>query len=206
MEKNHKTVLAFDLGNVLFGFDYRKALKKIENRINVSIDHLFKELACNKFGLSFEKGLISSRQFYDYFKKSFKAEFDYQEFVLIWCDIFYPHENVIALTKKLKAAHECYVISNINELHFNFLQRGYPEVFDAFNGLILSYQVKAIKPEDEIYHCLRKMAGVAFRDIVYIDDRKDLIEAALLLNLKCIQYKNYEQLVAALEGYGIGCR
>ncbi len=198
-------VLAFDLGNVIFGFDYLMALGKIKDRINVSVDFLFEQLSENKFGLTFEKGLVSSQQFYDDFKNKFKARLTYDEFSLIWCDIFYPHEDVIRLIEKLNKTYCLYMISNINELHFDFLHQRYSRVFDLFSGLILSYKVKSIKPEEKIYYALRDMAGADFKNIVYIDDREDLIKSARLLGLQCVRFKNYKQLLDDLGCLGVDC-
>ena len=166
---------------------------------------MIEQLRENKFGLSFEKGLIGPHEFYEDFKSKFQAKLTYDEFASIWCDIFYLHTDVINLVEKLTRTYSLYLISNINELHFNFLDQRYREVFELFNGLILSYKVKSIKPEEEIYYALRTMADTNFNNIIYIDDRKDLIEAASLLDLQCIQFKDYDSLLNNLSSLGVEC-
>ena len=198
-------ILAFDLGNVLFGFDYNIALKKIENRINVSTDFLLDELKNNRFGLSFEKGTISPEEFHRNFSATFQSSLDFPEFSAVWCDIFYPKRDVIDLVGRLRNAYPCYLISNINELHFTFLYQRYPDVFAMFDDLILSYQIKAIKPEFTIYQELKKKSATEFGNIIYIDDRKDLVEAALVFGLQCIQFKDYQQLQQELSARGVVC-
>jgi len=196
-------ILAFDLGNVIFGFDYTIALEKIKGKMKASIADIIEEFYRNDFTLPFEKGVISANEFYSNFKKTFSATFDYEEFVDIWCKIFFPLPEVIDLVTRLKSKHSIYLISNINELHFNYLYKQYPQVFSLFDDLVLSFKVKSVKPERKIYEALKETAGAEFGDIIYIDDRADLIEAANRLDLQSIQFIDYDKLVKDLESLQI---
>ena len=195
-------VFAFDLGRVIFHFDYTIALKRIKEK-GASVEKILHQLYENDFGLDFEKGLVSNRQFYLNFKNEFNVELDYEEFKDIWSDIFSPNHDVIDLIKRLKKNYPIYLISNINDLHFEFLHERYPQVFSLFNGLILSFKVKSVKPEKRIFEELKRTAGEEFENIIYIDDRQDLIDAAKPLDLQCIQFINLEQLTKQLNSLGI---
>jgi len=199
----NKKVLAFDLGKVIFDFDYNIPLEKIKDKISVPIEEVNKELFDNDFGLSFEKGELSSREFYSLFKNAFKANLSYEYFADIWCNIFSVKGDVIELVKHLKDKYPLYLISNINELHFQYLFKEYKEVFSLFNQLILSFEVKSVKPEEKIYQILKDKAGVSFEDIIYIDDRKDLIVKAKDYSLQCLQFTSFDQLVKDLANLGI---
>jgi putative hydrolase of the HAD superfamily len=196
-------VLAFDLGRVLFDFDYNIALAKIKHKIGVPAEMVIKELLENGFVLNFEKGVVSPDEFYPFFKDTFKASLSYEYFVDAWCKIFSPKYEVINLARRLKDTYPLYLISNINVLHFDYLFKEYPEVFSIFNDLILSFKVKSVKPEREIYQALKDAAGVDFKNIIYIDDRKDLITKARDLNLQCIQFISYRRLLASLKELGV---
>lgn len=195
-------VLAFDLGKVIFDFDYSSALERIKNK-GASVEEILRELYENDFGLDFEKGLVSPEEFYLDFKSKFNAVLDYAEFKDIWSDIFIPNHDVINLVKELRKIHPTYLISNINALHFEFLNARYPEVFALFTRLILSYKVKSVKPEKQIYEELRKTAGTDYQNIIYIDDRDDLITKAKLLDLQCIRFENIKQLIEELSYLGV---
>ncbi|MCK5394149.1 MAG: hypothetical protein KAI91_07395, partial [Candidatus Omnitrophica bacterium] len=88
-----------------------------------------------------------------------------------------------------------YLISNTNELHFGYLYSEYRKVFFMFDELILSFKVKSVKPDIKIYSILKEMSGIEFKDIIYIDDRQDLIFAAKDIGLVSIQFKDYGQLI-----------
>ncbi|MDD5195376.1 MAG: HAD hydrolase-like protein [Candidatus Omnitrophica bacterium] len=195
--------LAFDLGKVLFDFDYAIALNRIKARIGVSVETIIEELFKNNFALDFEKGLLSPQDFYIKFKREFISSVSYDEFVDIWSDIFTPKKDVIELIENLRPAYPLYLISNINKLHFEYLNRKHMEVFALFDKLILSYKLKSVKPETKIYSELIKISGAEYRDITYIDDREDLIQEAAKLNLNCIRFDNFEQLKKDLDKSGI---
>ncbi len=72
-----------------------------------------------------------------------------------------------------------------------------------FDGLLLSFQVKSVKPETEIYKLLCKMSGCDFNEIIYIDDREDLIAKARLLGLNCIRFDGLDGLVLELRKYNV---
>lgn len=195
--------IAFDLGRVLFDFDYSIALDKIQDKINVSKEKIITDMFYANFATDFEKGLISSNDFYLKFRKAYGADITYKEFISIWCDIFSPKPEIIALARKLRADYPLYLISNINEAHFKYLERGYPKVFALFKSLILSYEIKSIKPEKKIYEALRVAARQHYKNIIYIDDREDLILEAKKLNLNCIQFKNLKNLANSLNYFNI---
>lgn len=194
---------AFDLGRVIFDFDYNIALEKMVGQITASKEKIIDELFYKDFGTDFEKGLISSREFYLKFKKEFGGAPIYEEFADIWCDIFSLNEKVKDLISKLSKTYSVYLISNINELHFEFLYTRHPDIFNLFNGLILSYQVQAVKPEKLIYETLKNLANTAYENIIYIDDRQDLIEEAKQLKLRCIQFTDFDRLVSNLRSLNI---
>ena len=194
---------AFDLGKVLFDFDYNIALKKIESKISVSSDEIIHQLFFNDFGKDFEKGLVGAREFYEKFKNAFKLTSTYEEFIDSWCDIFSLNKDVASLIERLSYVYPVYLISNINELHFEYLYKNYPDIFSFFSGLILSYKVKSIKPEKEIYQLLKDKSGHDYKDIIYVDDRLDLIREAKQLNLSCINFTNFGELLSALDSHNI---
>jgi len=195
--------LAFDLGNVLFSFDYTLALNKIKQRMKLSVSEVIYSLYDKNFTIPFEKGLVSGEEFYRSFMNEYGIEFSYQEFVDIWCKIFSPIPEVISLVKSLKGKYPLYLISNINQLHFEYLYQQHKAVFTLFDDLILSYKLKSVKPELKIYQALAETAGVAFPELIYIDDRQDLIVEARKLDLNCIQFNNYQQLISDLKLLGV---
>ncbi|MCK9572903.1 MAG: HAD hydrolase-like protein [Candidatus Omnitrophica bacterium] len=200
---NAMKCFAFDLGKVLFDFDYAIALKKIKSDIKIPTHRIIHELFYNNFAQDFEKGLMGAHEFYKKFCNAFNCSLSYWQFTDAWCNIFSLNREVAAFVKKISGFYPIYLISNINELHFDYLQNNYPEVFSVFNGLILSYKVKSIKPEKRIYEALKEKSGCNYENIFYIDDRKEFIEEARRFDIKCINFVGLTELKASLKAYGI---
>ncbi|MCM8830885.1 MAG: hydrogenase maturation protease [Candidatus Omnitrophica bacterium] len=188
---------------MLFDFDYNIALEKIKSKLATPITEIIEAFFKRDFTLDYEMGLLTDYDFYEKFKTNFAPTLTYQEFVDAWCDIFIPNNKIIDLVERLHYIHKVVLISNINRLHFEFLYKKYSKVFSFFSDLILSYKLKSIKPQKKIYEELQKSLNVPFNEIIYIDDRVDLISSAKQLGLICIQFKNYEQLLSTLCDYDV---
>lgn len=207
MERKNTKIkaLAFDLGRVLFDFDFNIALDKIKDRIGVSGDYILNDMFKEELVLNFEKGLINPKDFYSQFKSKTKCDIGYEEFVSVWSGIFTLKEDTFSLLRSLKPLYKLILISNINKLHYEFLKQKYPEVFDFFDTEILSFKVNAMKPSKSIYDKIITQGKVNKNEVVYIDDRKDLIAAAEELGFKGVQFVDSSQCKKDLMEYGVDC-
>jgi FMN phosphatase YigB (HAD superfamily) len=199
---NHIKAIAFDLGRVLFDFDYNIALDKIKDKINIAPDRIIHALFHENLTDDFEKGIITGRDFYLKFKEKTGLRLSYDEFVPIWCDIFSIKEESIELVKSLRSLYRVLLISNINQLHYDFLKERYWQVFSLFEDKILSFEVKELKPSKKIYEILLAKAKSTKDELIYIDDRPDLITEAKEQGLKCIEFKDVKQCKRELKGFG----
>jgi putative hydrolase of the HAD superfamily len=198
-----KKVLAFDLGNVLFNFDYTVALEKIQPYMKATVKDIMSALYDDDFALDFERGKVSPGEFYQCFCRKFSLDLGYDDFVNAWCKIFFPNPDMIRLVESLSRNNSLYLISNINELHYRYLNVLYGSFFLLFKSLILSFEIKAVKPEEKIYRALEEHSGTALSKIIYIDDRRDLIEEARKIGLKCLHFSDYLTLCNELKAQGI---
>lgn len=76
-----------------------------------------------------------------------------------------------------------------------------PNLIDTF---IVSSFVGFRKPDPTIFKIALDIAQVAPHEIVYIDDREMLAEAAGKMGLQCLWHRNYTGTKAALARYGLG--
>ena len=95
------------------------------------------------------------------------------------------------------------MISNINELHYRYIETHFPEHLGVFDRLILSYEVGCRKPHPAIYERALAAAGCRASDVIYIDDRKDLVEAAQDLGISSLLFTSVEDLRRRFEDLNI---
>jgi FMN phosphatase YigB (HAD superfamily) len=198
-----KKVFAFDLGRVIFDFDYTIALDKCIGRMSLTPEQVLHGLFYEEFGADYERGFLSNFEFYEKMRSWSGLEMGYDEYALAWSDIFSLNRGTEALIHLLKnEGYPVHMISNICDLHYTFLFDRYPDVFGLFDSLILSYQVGAIKPERKIFDELVGRAGVGPESIIYIDDRDDLIQAARPMGFTAIRFDSIDQCRADLRREG----
>lgn len=108
-------------------------------------------------------------------------------------------ENFI---KNLKEnGYKVYLLSNFGS-NFATLKetfRFYPYV----DGGVISYEVKQIKPEPEIYQSLIKKYDIHPEEAVFLDDREDNIEAAKQFGFHTIIVDKIENIFNELRELGV---
>jgi putative hydrolase of the HAD superfamily len=173
-------VIVFDIGNVIFKFDLMKFAKAYALRIpNNKITDFYRLISTYlDFAYLYEKGNISSFDFYDVLAKRTQYTGTYSEFVFQWNNVFKPIPETIGLISKLASAYKLAVLSNINKLHFDYLKEQYPTVFSLFSDFFLSYKMHLRKPENKIYQNLIHHYDIAPFKIFFVDDVKENVEAA----------------------------
>ncbi|MCA6085378.1 HAD family hydrolase [Candidatus Endomicrobiellum agilis] len=173
-------IAVFDLGNVIFKFDLSKFtkayLKKTRRRKVNDFDELIS--VYSDVAYSYEKGNMSSLDFYNAMAKRTEYSGAYNEFSAIWNDIFKPIPETIKIVTSLVQNYQIAVLSNTNELHFNYLKECYPDIFLLFNKFFLSYEMHLRKPEDEIFKRVVRYYGILPSEMFYVDDIKENVESA----------------------------
>ncbi len=66
--------------------------------------------------------------------------------------------------------------------------------------MVISYQVKLLKPEKEIYNLLIENYNLIPEQTIFIDDSLENVKAAEEVGIKGILYLNSEELYKQLDG------
>ena len=94
----------------------------------------------------------------------------------------------------------CYVLSNWSEETFVGMLDDYP-FLNKFDGLLLSGEVKLIKPEIAIYELAISKFNLTPEETVFVDDKKENIEAAKKLNFVTVHLTDPNKIKVKLEKY-----
>jgi len=93
------------------------------------------------------------------------------------------------------------LLSNTNEWDFKY-EIEKIKVFNLFDTVTVSYKIKAMKPDKEIYLDTLKKLGLKPEECIYIDDIKEYADAASAIGIRGIHYTNHESLIKSLTGLG----
>lgn len=107
----------------------------------------------------------------------------------------------IAFIKKCKReGHKVYGLSNWDAESFALLKERYIEVFNLFDGIVISAQENANKPHATIYQILLDRYQLQAENCWFIDDQRENIEAAKELGINAIQHTStFKRLLANIK-------
>jgi putative hydrolase of the HAD superfamily len=91
-----------------------------------------------------------------------------------------------------------YGLSNISVPIFAHLRERY-DLWHTFKGIVISGEVKMVKPEARIFEHISRMYGLAPCETVFIDDHLPNIESAGRLGFQTILFREPQQCAADLE-------
>jgi len=179
-------VVLFDLGNVFVDFDHTIAAKRILHFCDKTPQEIFELFFASRITSLFEEGKIAPYDFFLEVKEMLGLRLSYESFVPIWNEIFSlsgKNREVYSLANNLRAGYTVALISNINMLHYEYLQKKFP-VFNVFDRVFTSFELGAVKPDHAIYRKALSALGVLPGQVFYTDDRPELVESANLLGMR----------------------
>jgi len=204
MAQNKYDAIICDLGNVLIDFDHRIAVKRIlccTPKKEEDVYNLFFDSGLTE---AYEEGKIDTDEFYRRVKEFLELDMEDDEFFPVWNDIFFEtglNLKMHDFLRKIKSKYKLIMVSNLNVTHFEFLKERMNGIFSEFDRLVLSCEVGFRKPAPEIYKVALGFAKTKPSRTFYIDDRKDLVEAAAKLGIKGIVFDGngaFEKVVKEL--------
>jgi glucose-1-phosphatase len=197
MMKKYKVVV-FDLGNVLIPFDYSGAIAKL-NKIEAGLGDRFMDYYKSNYNFhrDFERGDISEDDFIAEMLKCVDHKIDRRTFCEYYSQIFTENKKITALLPKLKEKYKLVLMSNTNSVHREYGWKQY-EFLANFDKLILSHEVKAVKPEPEIYKAVEAHTKCLPEEHIFIDDIKEYVEGAIRMGWDGIQFISEEQVINEL--------
>ncbi len=191
----------FDLGRVLFDFDFAPALCKLLPPGIPDTQQRIDQLLERKD--EFETGKIAVDEYVAWALQVLGSKATPEEFSTAWRSIFTPNEPMWRCVRRLAAdGHRLIVFSNINGIHCPWIFEEHPELA-IFQGAVLSHETGFIKPQPEIYHYAIERYGLIPEETPYIDDLPANVAAGRALGFPSWQYdlKNhaaFEEWLAAL--------
>jgi putative hydrolase of the HAD superfamily len=198
-ESKFKLILC-DLGNVLVKFDHRIAVRKIVPYTAKSFDEVHQLFFDSKLTKDFEEGRIAPREFFRRLRGILGIKnISFDRFVPIWNEIFSDNKPMAALLCALKKRHKLHLISNINKLHYDYIAARFARSMRLFDKVYLSCEAGVRKPHVDIYRKAILGANAKPQEVIYIDDRADLIKEARKLGFKSVVFKNVGDLKKQLR-------
>jgi putative hydrolase of the HAD superfamily len=197
-----KTII-FDLGNVIVSFDHRKIVEKLQCVCEKESEEIFTEAISSTFVQHYNLGKVTSAEFFDSVNRALKLEMNFADFSQAW-NCTFNAETIIPeqFVKKLSKSYRLLVLSDTNELHFDFIRENF-SILDHFDDFVLSYRVGAVKPSAEIFRAVIEKAECLPGECIFIDDVEINVEGARRYGMNALQFISVEQLEAELRAWNL---
>lgn len=199
-------MLLFDVGNVLLYFDHHQACRQVAELVGMQEQQIWDLLFESGFELKYERGEISTEEFYEAFCESIDKRPAIEDLAFASSAIFRVNPAVHAIASQLRGmGYRLGLLSNTSEMHWNYFSDGrYSVIPRIFDVEVLSFRVGALKPEPEIYQAAAELAGVEPAGIFFVDDIAGHVAGARAAGIDAVQYTSTSALIGDLRNRGIG--
>ncbi|MBR5598040.1 MAG: HAD family phosphatase [Lachnospiraceae bacterium] len=170
--------IIFDMGRVLLKFDPYVSLKTYcENKEDREL--IYKELFESPEWIMGDEGKITNGQRYELVKERIPERLHRTLKLVVenWDMCMEPVEGALEFYAWAKrSGYHTFVLSNA----CNRFYRYFPKFYDlnSFEGVVVSSDIKMIKPNPEIYQYILKTYSLNSEECLFIDDVKANVEAA----------------------------
>lgn len=194
--------IVFDLGNVLLSFNPREYLK---NKISKDkIDEVYKAIFNSEEWVMLDRGTISEKDaIKNIIERNSVCRDDINLAFKDWYDILKPIEETVEVLITLKEnGYKIYYLSNFHELAFEEVTKK-NKFFEIFDGGVVSYAEKLIKPEEAIYKLILDRYKLNPSETIFVDDVEVNVEGASKVGIKTILFKDAKELRTCLNDLNI---
>jgi len=190
-----------DLGNVLVHVDTERTVKRLVE-LSGQPREIVRKVAYGPGYVAVNRGDISWQQFAEGLASQLGIRSSLEAVADAWRASLYPYHEVIDIIGALVPRYRLLLLSNTDEVHFEYSRRIVP-VLERFDGFIISCRVRSMKPEPRIYQEALLWADCAPGQCLFIDDLEANVRSAAELGIAAVQLTGPEQLRSELLARGL---
>ena len=190
----------FDVGRVLVDFSFKSFEEFLNDHgAEIKTPAEFMEKTSLK---KYETGKMSTEVFLENIEALLKKHPSREVLVQSWKNIFVPDVEMLELFDKLSSSHTVCLLSNTNELHWEFLEEEYQFISQA-HEIVTSYHAGYMKPEEGIFSFAEEIFKHTPGESVFIDDIEANVAAAKARGWNGIQHISAKDTKTSLSELGI---
>lgn len=184
--------VVFDLGGVVVDWNPARLLEEYPGDSEMPVA-LFQKGFFQEYWPEYDRGTVDQagivREMSRFAGRSYAECWDFVEFIK---HSLRDIPTTQCLIKELsEKGYRLFCLSNMSVEYYDYLKER--EVFNYFDGRIISALEHVIKPEKEIYELLMERYDVVPEESLFIDDLEKNINAAKLLGFNTVHFTDKEQ-------------
>jgi HAD superfamily hydrolase (TIGR01509 family) len=195
------SVLAFDLGGVLFSDGTKEFLGYLHRTFGVDVARAG-ELLNGALGSSYREGRLTRNEFWSAFRRALPLSAAEDELEARWVDGYHLNEGTRDVIQELAQRYDVYYLSDNVAERVEAAERRY-RFLRLFKGGVFSHDVGVRKPHRRIYELLLERVQVDPGQVLFVDDKDWALAPAVQLGMKTVLFRDSEQLRHELRRLGI---
>lgn len=204
--------IIFDYGNVIFEIDFKKAQNALQQLGIIDIEHFFAHKNHNNLFNDFETASITPDQFRTGIRDAAEnTALTDEQIDEAWNSLLIGvPPNIHHVLLKVKEKYRTFLLSNNNEIHYNYImdylkrEHDMENIDHLFERAYFSQQMNLRKPNVEIFEQVLKENNLNPEETLFIDDSPQHIEGGKKAGLNTLLMTDHpENLEAFLQKHNI---
>ena len=192
--------VVFDIGRVLVRLDFTRILAYFSRHglDTGSMDALLEQIEL----AAYERGEFDGGELLRRIARLGDGAMTVEELHREWLGMFVPDQEMLSLAHDIAGRRRVYLLSNIGDLHWDFLRREI-EVESIGHGALPSFRAGASKPDPAIYRHAEKLFGLDPARTVFVDDLVANVDTARQRGWHAIHHLDYPSTLQDLRRLGV---
>jgi glucose-1-phosphatase len=183
--------IIFDYGNVIFDIDHQLTIQAFQKLGLPQDNSFFGHLQQNPLFDQFEMGKISPEEFRDAVRKLTSINFSDETIDEAWNTLLLGiRPGYLEYLQELKTQYRTFLLSNNNEIHYNWINRyltkefKVPNMSSFFEKDYYSHLMGMRKPNKDIFEFVINAHNLDVSQTLFIDDSPQHLRTAAELGLR----------------------
>lgn len=196
------TTVIFDIGNVLTDFCWERHFMKLGFSPEI-YEKVADATVRSKAWGEFDRGIAEEDVLGMFIENDPSVEAEIRRMFSNIADTIHMYDTTIPWIMDLKSkGYKVLVLSNLSNKTLSECEKDM-KFLNYIDGGILSFRDGVVKPEPEIYRLLIERYFLNPEECVFLDDRRENIEAARKFGMHGIVFTTREEALKELEALGV---
>ena len=188
--------IIFDLGGVLYAVNYQKTHDYFAPYVT------YNQTVQSKIFDLFETGYLSAGEFIKNLQQEYQLPFSAHEIIHGWNAMLSGLiPGRIKLIHELQSNYRLFLLSNTNEIHYQFIYKECEPLFNLFERCYFSHQIKLRKPNLDAFEYVLNENDLSASKTLFVEDSPQHIEAARRLGLHTHFYQKDPEFLLLFEKF-----
>jgi epoxide hydrolase-like predicted phosphatase len=195
--------LLFDLGGVVFEFDFAHALAHWAPLSSLSEQELRAAFSHDEDYCRHERGELDAAAYFDTVRRKLSLTATDAQIMAGWNAIFQSEiSQTLDAVQAARAFFPCFAFSNTNTTHHAAFRCAYPRIDHSFDRVFASSDIGMRKPEPAAFEHVCRAIGQSPQAVLFFDDLAENVQGAAACGLQVVHVRSPADVRSALARLG----